>query len=701
MPIPPSLSRTETLELHTLLQPEALAEIERLLAAPGPSPVLLLSGEPGCGRTGLLAAAARAVGGPVTVLPLDLAGYEEDPEGLGRFVGHQLARRADLTEADRAALLERVFPLVRQMPASLPGAALLSLLLHLDEAPGEVLMSAADPGRALSRLLAHLSREGRIVLHVTASEQLTDTLRRHLLNEARTSSGLLLALSCFPADRDDRVAPRAERVRLELQPLPSEDRAEPVKGMIDTLDFEAADRLQRFLDLAALCGENVPAEPLFHHLELEEEQREELLDLLDEELVEVENPPVFHDYQYGHPSFPGLLTYGFTSPRWNAAFLAPVPDDKRQRLASELMEFFLRSVPLHTRGMALLLLSLAGHARNAEARESFLLELRWSINEDETGELTDEIAAELADGKVTADALLGLVREAQGGWPTHRRWALLEALARREDLLSPALRPELHTLRAEVLRELGRAPEGLEEARRAVAAAGELYGPDQLETARPLNTLGILLRETGQTAEARETLERALALETRREPAGANTAFILANLGLVLRDLGEKPAALSNFQQALAIHRQAFGDVHPVVATDLGNLALLSRELGEPEQALQYLRPTVDIIRSLYGDAHPQTARALVNMADLLRELGETDGARLHLEAALTIDRQAFGDQHPAVAADLNNLALVERELGKHDEARQHLKEALEAATASLVEGHPLIAQLKQTLAEG
>lgn len=700
MPTPISLSPSETLELYTVHYPEALAEIERLLAAPGPSPVLLLSGEPGCGRTGLLAAAARAVGGPITVLPLDLEGYEEDPEGLGRFVGHQLARRADLTEAARVALVERVSPLVRRLPASLPGAALLSLLLHLDEIPGEALEDAADPRQTLSRLLARLSREGRIVLHVTASEQLTDTLRRRLLEEARASSGLLLALSCFPADRDDRVAPRAERLRLELRPLPSEALAVPVQKMIDTLDLETADRLQRLLDLASLCGENVPAEPLFHHLDLEEDQREELLDLVDEELVEVEDPPVFHDYQYGHPSFPGLLTYGFTSPRWNAALLAPVPADKRQRLASELMEFLLRSVPLHTRGMALLLLSLAGHAGNAEARESFLLELRWSINEDETGELADELATEMAEGKVAPDSLLGLVREAQGGWPTHRRWALLEALSRRADTLSPALRPELHTLRAEALRELGRAPEGLEEARRAVETATGLHGAEQPEIARPLNTLGILLRETGQTAQARETLERALALETRREPAGANTAFILANLGLVLRDLGEKPAALANFQQALAIHRQALGDVHPVVATDLGNLALLSRELGEPQQALQYLRPTLDIIRRLYGDAHPQTARALTNMADLLRELGETEGARLHLEAALTIDRQAFGDHHPAVAADLNNLALVERELGKHDSARQHLEEALEAATASLGADHPLIGQLRRTLAE-
>lgn len=701
MAAPTSLSPAEELEIYTVHHPEALAGIERLLAAPGPSPVLLLSGDPGCGRTGLLEAAARAIGGAVTVLPLSLEGYEEDPEGLARFAGHQLARRGDLDEEARAERLERVAPLVRQMPTSLPGAALVSLLLRLDEIPGEILGHGADPRQDVSRLLARLSREGRLVLHVTASAELTDTLRRRLLDEARKNPGLLLALSCSPADPDDRVAPRAERLRLELDPLPSDELAESIKDLVDGLELETADRLQRFLDLAALCGENVPAEPLFHHLELEEELREELLDVVDEELIEAGDPPVFHDYQYGHPSFPGLLTYGFTSPRWNHALFSPLREDKRQRLASELMDFLLRSVPLHTRGMALLLLSLAHHAGNAEARESFLLELRWSIGEDETGELAEEIAAELAEGRIRDDALLGLVRESQGGWPTHRRWALLEALSRRADALPDALRPELHTLRAEALRELGRAPEGLEEARRALERATEIHSADQPGLARPLNTLGILLRENGQTAEAREVLERALALQTQIEPAGANTAFILANLGLVLRDLDEKPAALAHFQQALAIHRQAFGDVHPVVATDLGSLALLSRELGEPEQALQYLRPTVDILRRLYGDAHPQTARALTNVADLLRELGETEGARLHLEAALTIDRQVFGDHHPAVVADLNNLALVERELGDHDAARRHLEEALEAATSSLGGDHPLVGQLRRTLAEG
>src|SRR5437764_12329241 len=87
-------------ELYSEHSPEALAAIERLLAAPGPSPVLVLAGEAGCGRTGLLEAAAHGAGragGKILVLPLDLDGYEEGVD-LTRFAEIQVSRRWDLDE---------------------------------------------------------------------------------------------------------------------------------------------------------------------------------------------------------------------------------------------------------------------------------------------------------------------------------------------------------------------------------------------------------------------------------------------------------------------------------------------------------------------------------------------------------------------------------------------------------------------------
>jgi tetratricopeptide (TPR) repeat protein len=701
------LSPEEKVRLYDGHGPEALLAVTRVLLEPGPSPVLLLAGAPGCGRTGLLEAAAFSAGGadgPISVLPLDLDGYEEGGD-LSRFAEVQIARRWELDEATREFLRQGALPLLQFIPVSSAGAALVSLLLRLEDPAAawrELPGATTDARPALSALLGRQSRRGRLVLHVLDSDALNDPLRRWLLDEARKNPALVLALSCSPADVDERVAPRAGRVRVDLQPLPAGGLLEPVQDLLHDLDLETADRLQRFLDLAALCGPNVPAEILFHHLELDEEQREEILDRIDEDLVEDEALQLFVDHQYGHPSFPGLLTYAFLSPRINHALLEPVPAAKREQLSGELLELLNRSVPLHSRGMTLLRLSLAGNLQADEARRFFQRELRVWIGEGEVADLT----AELMQSGLGAGDLLATAQQTAAHWPAHYRVAFLDAARTRSGELSPAERVELRNLRAEALRESQRLPEAVEEARLALSEARAVHGPGHPTAIRALNLLGILLREAGSPQEAREPLEQALALHQDERGEGQekedeNLAWILANLGITLRDLGERETALAHLERALALHRKILGEGHPAVASDLSNLASLEREMGRPERALEYLRPVVDIVRHIHGDVHPETSRALTNVAGLLRELGETKAAQLHVEAALQIDRQAFGDAHPQVVADLNNLAILERESGELDAARGHFEQALAIAQGVFGDDHPLTMQLRQGLAGG
>ena len=698
------LTPEEKHRLYNEHAPEALAAVERVLAAPGPAPVLLLAGEPGCGRTGLLEAAAHGAGSQgrrVTVLRLDLDGYEEGFD-LARFAEVQIAKRLELGEAGRETLRQQILPLLQFFEVSLTGAALTSLLLRLDDPAAawkQLPAGSPDARPALSGLLAALSRDGHLVVHAVDNAQLTDTLRRWLLDETRRNPGLVLAISCSPSDPDDRVTPRAKSLRLDLQPLPAEPLLDPVHELFDGLEMSTADRLQRFLDLAALCGENVPPEILFHHLELEPEQREELLDLIDEELVENEELRLFVDHQYGHPSFPGMLIYAFTSPRLRHAFLAPL-SIKRERLAAELLEFFNQSVPVHTRGMTLLRYNLAGFLTDEQARQFFLRELRVWIGEGEVEALTAALGAGIAEGRTSARDLLTAAQQTEGHWPAFRRFAFVEATLPRAGDLNPEEGLELHNMRAELLRDLQRVPEAVAEARISLEAAREIFGPEHAATARGLNLLGILLNESGEHAEARETLEQALAIQDRG-PQDANLASILANLGMVYRNLGQREPAHEHLERALALHREAFGDGHPAVAADLGNLATVERELGEPAKALEYLRPTVDIARHLYGDIHPETARALTNVAGLLRELGDSNSACVHVDAALRIDQQVFGEAHPQVIADLNNLAVLEREAGQPDAAREHFTQALAISRQVLGEDHPLTGQLRRAVAEG
>ncbi len=698
-----SLSPEEKRRLYTEHAPEALAATERVLAAPGPAPVLLLSGGLGCGRMGLLEAAAHGAG-PHLVLPLDLDGYEEGLD-LRRFADVQIARRWELDDGEREALRHALSPLLSHIAPSLTGAAIVSLLLRLgDPAPFAPLFAAgSDPRESLTALLRLLAQDRRLVLHGVASPQLNDPLRLHLLAAARSHPNLVLALSCPPLETDEQAAPGSERLRFELQPLPEGDLAAEVKDLVDDLDLETADRLQRLLDHAALCGGSVPVELLFHHLDIGEEEQEELLDVVDEELADADDPLLFVDHQYGHPSFPGLLTYSFLSPAVNEALLEPLTPDKRRRMAAELLDFVDRSVPLHTRGMALLRLALAEHADDAERWASNARDLGAWIGEEEVEDLAAGLAQSIDAGSLTPEELLRTAAETETRWPPHFRLAYVEAACRRPDRLTPATRGACRYLRASLLREMGRRPEALEEARAGLAAAREVYGPESPQAVDAMSLLGVVLREMKEPAEARLHLERARELRQRAAPENpqqtAALANLLASLGLTLRDLGETEPAREHLIQALSLHRQAFGEAHPAVASDLRNLAVLAREQGDARQALDLLRPIIDILRQVYGDVHPGTAQAMTDVATVLRDLGETESARLHLEAALQIDQQAFGETHPQVVADLNNLAVLERDLGDLDAARDHFEQALALAEASVGADHPLTEQLRRAVA--
>lgn len=162
--------------LYSEHAPDALEALEEILASPGPSPVLVLAGEPGCGRTGLLEAAAPGA----FVLPLDLGGYEEGLE-LSRFAELRIAKRWDLDEKAREDLGQSLAPLVAGTEA-LSGAALVSLLLQPGAPAATALdLETSDPRESLLSLLRLLGRDRRLILHAVASSQLTDPLRLRLL----------------------------------------------------------------------------------------------------------------------------------------------------------------------------------------------------------------------------------------------------------------------------------------------------------------------------------------------------------------------------------------------------------------------------------------------------------------------------------------------------------------------------------------
>jgi hypothetical protein len=77
------------------------------------------------------------------------------------------------------------------------------------------------------------------------------------------------------------------------------------------------------------------------------------------------------------------------------------------------------------------------------------------------------------------------------------------------------------------------------------------------------SNLGAMLREVGKLPEARDALEKALAIKlTVLGPDNPSVGITHVNLSQTLVDLHELPAALDHAQQAVAIFEKALGDDH-------------------------------------------------------------------------------------------------------------------------------------------
>jgi tetratricopeptide (TPR) repeat protein len=162
-------------------------------------------------------------------------------------------------------------------------------------------------------------------------------------------------------------------------------------------------------------------------------------------------------------------------------------------------------------------------------------------------------------------------------------------------------------------------PHALTATGHAVQLSAEL-----LTTGVLLNQAGAYLWARAEFAQARQLLERALAIrEAELGPDHCDVAASLDNLGTALADLGDLPAARTYHQRALVIFEAQLGPTHPDTATSLHNLGLLLADLGDLPAACTYHQRAQDILEAQLGPTHPATVKARQNLAGVLGALGE------------------------------------------------------------------------------
>jgi serine/threonine-protein kinase len=208
-----------------------------------------------------------------------------------------------------------------------------------------------------------------------------------------------------------------------------------------------------------------------------------------------------------------------------------------------------------------------------------------------------------------------------------------------------------------------------------------------------------VLAERGSYNPAIDALNEAVRLQSAPGGAAADLATSLSALADAHYSAGHYDVCKSLYVRVLEMHRQIYGERHPLVADDLGSLAAAQRDLGYYSEAERLDRQALDIARSYYGNDHPKTAGFLTALAESLTYQNKFAEAVSALDQALAIQERVYGPVHPSVAETLNELGNVASMRDQLDEAEVRFRRSADIYRAVYGDHHYLVAIALSNLA--
>ena len=240
----------------------------------------------------------------------------------------------------------------------------------------------------------------------------------------------------------------------------------------------------------------------------------------------------------------------------------------------------------------------------------------------------------------------------------------------------------------------------LREARKAVRAVEEEFGPNSLETGTALYNLSFVYLSQGHgTAKAGSILERVLRIrESKLGSDHRDVAVVLNDIGVVCMELGEHERAERHGKRALAIRERELGALHPYTALSLANLSKLAYLQGDYRRAAERYRRVLGVFEAEWGLNDPRTLKIRGALGATHQALAEYSQARTYFEEALSRTTSLFGAAHATTVTNMNNLAGLYVDEGRYGDARRLFERALSICIDSLAKPPHLLAVLQNNL---
>lgn len=211
--------------------------------------------------------------------------------------------------------------------------------------------------------------------------------------------------------------------------------------------------------------------------------------------------------------------------------------------------------------------------------------------------------------------------------------------------------------------------------------------------ARAFSKAGDYLNQRGRYAEAKQTLERALALGERAfggdDPEIATTLSFFAR---VHENLALYPEAIALEERALKIRELTLGPDHFSVGVSLNGMANAYVYQGRYVDAEALYERSLAILERSLGPDAPQVATALNNLGNIHIFQGHHARAKPLYERAIAVAERSRGPNDPRVAQSLNNLGDVNLFLGSYGDAEALYERALSIFERALGPDHQYVA---------
>jgi serine/threonine protein kinase/tetratricopeptide (TPR) repeat protein len=305
----------------------------------------------------------------------------------------------------------------------------------------------------------------------------------------------------------------------------------------------------------------------------------------------------------------------------------------------------------------------------------------------------------------------------------------------------PEVQAELYQTLGGIYEKLGKLDQADSLLQSALERRKQIHGATHPEVAETLVAVGMLRADQGRLEEAEHLVSEGLAIDRRTLPArDPAVAKATAALGQVLEDRGayskailvledavrlqsgstasspELAASLSELanshfyagqldisealnQRVLSMHRELYGERHPLVADTLLNLSSIEFQRGHYTEDERYSRQALDIVQSWYGKDHPETADTMTIVAQSLTYQQRYAEADALLRQSLAILERAYGPVHPRVAFALNELGNVAVRQGKLNEAEAYFTREIAIDRSVYGDDHSVISIAQSNLA--